>query len=235
MKKLIKYYDSTDPKLVNYQFGDNYGSFNSIIKSIVCGTGINPVAISIIEVLENKKVKFYFTTSGNYNYKLDEVVNLQDNNKQEYVIKEINTAYVLCEYYDDHIISSNPSYNGKLVNSSLGFDLFEDDNAGRIVIATETKVAKYIFRDMENLTLSPIPFKNTDAVKAVGCYLEAYNNPGILAPLPNGDNYNNIDWNAINNTNIDNQDDKSELDDMLFSIQSKLRNNVREIIDCYEE
>lgn len=34
--------------------------------------------------------------------------------------------------------------------------------------------------------------------------------------------------------NIDDADDKSELDDMLFSIQSKLRYEVREIIDCYE-
>ena len=35
--------------------------------------------------------------------------------------------------------------------------------------------------------------------------------------------------------NIDNADDKSELDDMLFSIQSKLRYEVVEILQCYEE
>lgn len=34
---------------------------------------------------------------------------------------------------------------------------------------------------------------------------------------------------------IDDSDDKSKLDDMLFMIQSKLRYNTREIIDCYEE
>lgn len=34
--------------------------------------------------------------------------------------------------------------------------------------------------------------------------------------------------------NIDDADDKTELDDMLFSIQSKLRYEVKEILDCYE-
>lgn len=34
--------------------------------------------------------------------------------------------------------------------------------------------------------------------------------------------------------NIDDADDKTELDDMLFSIQSKLRYEVSEILDCYE-
>jgi hypothetical protein len=33
---------------------------------------------------------------------------------------------------------------------------------------------------------------------------------------------------------IDNADDKTELDDMLFQIQSKLRYDVKEIIECYE-
>lgn len=37
------------------------------------------------------------------------------------------------------------------------------------------------------------------------------------------------------NINIDDTDDKSELDDMLFSIQSKLRFEVKEILECYEE
>lgn len=35
--------------------------------------------------------------------------------------------------------------------------------------------------------------------------------------------------------NIDDPDDKSELDDMLFSIQSKLRYEAKEILECYEE
>lgn len=35
--------------------------------------------------------------------------------------------------------------------------------------------------------------------------------------------------------NIDDADDKSKLDDMLFSIQSKLRYEITEILDCYEE
>jgi hypothetical protein len=35
--------------------------------------------------------------------------------------------------------------------------------------------------------------------------------------------------------NIDDPDDKSKLDDMLFMIQSKLIYDVREIIECYEE
>ena len=34
---------------------------------------------------------------------------------------------------------------------------------------------------------------------------------------------------------IDDEDDKCELDDLLFSIQSKLRYEVCEILDCYEE
>lgn len=34
--------------------------------------------------------------------------------------------------------------------------------------------------------------------------------------------------------NIDDSDDKTELDDMLFSIQSKLKYEVKEILDCYE-
>jgi DNA-binding TFAR19-related protein (PDSD5 family) len=33
---------------------------------------------------------------------------------------------------------------------------------------------------------------------------------------------------------IDDPDDKSKLDDMLFSIQSKLRYDVKDIIECYE-
>jgi hypothetical protein len=35
--------------------------------------------------------------------------------------------------------------------------------------------------------------------------------------------------------NIDNPDDKSKLDDMLFTIQSELRYNVTELIECYED
>ena len=35
--------------------------------------------------------------------------------------------------------------------------------------------------------------------------------------------------------NIDDSDDKMELDDLLFSIQSKLRYQVKEIIECYED
>ena len=35
--------------------------------------------------------------------------------------------------------------------------------------------------------------------------------------------------------NIDNEDDKCELDDLLFSIQSKLRYKVADILDCYED
>lgn len=35
--------------------------------------------------------------------------------------------------------------------------------------------------------------------------------------------------------NIDNENDKCELDDLLFSIQSKLRYEVCKILDCYEE
>lgn len=34
---------------------------------------------------------------------------------------------------------------------------------------------------------------------------------------------------------IDDSDDKSKLDDMLFMMQSNLRYDIREIIDCYEE
>lgn len=34
--------------------------------------------------------------------------------------------------------------------------------------------------------------------------------------------------------NIDDSDDKTELDDILFSIQSKLKYEVKEILDGYE-
>lgn len=34
--------------------------------------------------------------------------------------------------------------------------------------------------------------------------------------------------------NIDDADDKAKLDDMLFSIQSKLKYEARTILDCYE-
>lgn len=34
--------------------------------------------------------------------------------------------------------------------------------------------------------------------------------------------------------NINDSDDKTELDDILFSIQSKLRYEVSEILGCYE-
>lgn len=35
--------------------------------------------------------------------------------------------------------------------------------------------------------------------------------------------------------NIDDPDDKLELNDLLFSIQSKLRYEIKEILECYEE
>jgi hypothetical protein len=35
--------------------------------------------------------------------------------------------------------------------------------------------------------------------------------------------------------NIDDPDDKSKLDDILFMTQSRLRSEIREILECYEE
>ena len=125
MKKLIKYYDSIDPKLENLRFTDVYGTWNTIIKALVCD-GFNDVLISSFELLPNKQIKFMFAEAGNYNHYLDEVICFKDQKDYEFVIKEINNAFLMCEYYDDYPISSNANFNNYIINSPIGFDFISE-------------------------------------------------------------------------------------------------------------
>ena len=48
------------------------------------------------------------------------------------------------------------------------------------------------------------------------------------------DTIENIRLEIYSGSHIDLEDDRPKVDDMLFSIQSKLRYDVAEIIECYE-
>ena len=197
MKKLIKHYNNLDPKLANLQFG-NYGTLIKILETIVCGQGFNPIDISKIEKHATKKeVTFTFKVSGNYNHKVGEVVNLQDNESQEYVIVEITNEFLRCEYYDEYTIASNTSYTGKIVNSSIGFKK-ESGDANKIVISDEYKVAKYYFFDVNDPN-GGNSFIDSDFNKVAWMYMESYDNPQIKAPLmKSGTDYNNTGrWTAF--------------------------------------
>lgn len=193
MKKLIKCIDSADFKLSNKQFGSTYGSFIDIITSLVTSDGYNEVDVNKIVKASNKKeIQIFFTTPANYNHYIGEVVNLKDNRNQEYVIVAVdqNNTYITCEYYDNYTISTNESYVGKVVNSSIGFNL-ESNVGGKLIISDEYKVAKYIFHDLVSAS-----FLDSDANKIVGMYSQAYYDASITAPLikTSEDYNNNVDF-----------------------------------------
>ena len=201
MKKLIKYYSNTDPKMANYQFGDNYGSFNDILVAVVAGNGFNPTDVSkIVTDIDNKKVEFTFKTpKANHGYKVGEVVNLSDNKNQEYVILEVTDTMMKCEYYETYTIVDNPVYTGQVLNSSLGFKLESNDIInGKLTISDEYKVSKFIFHDVSSDNFA----NGADKNKVVGMYMHSYNNPAIRAPQDktNLDYNNNVEWNVTTST-----------------------------------
>lgn len=191
MKKLIKYYDSNDVKLTSFRLV-NYGTFNNMLKNVVAGSGFNPVAINKIEIISPGNVKFSFTTPGNYNHLLDEIVNIQGIPDEEFVIKEITTTFIRCEYYDNtYSISTNLNFSGNIVNSSLGFNLIEDNGSGKLTIAPEADNSRYVFYDVASTN-----FTNAQPYRVVGTYVFAKDNPSIKAPFDKTtNNYNDLlEW-----------------------------------------
>lgn len=190
MKKLTKFYHSTDTKLANYQLGD-YGSFEKILKDIICGNGFNEISISSFEVLANKTVKFTFSTPDDnvYNLKKFEVVNIKGINKEEYVIVDIQKEYILCEYYEDYNIQTNFDFIGSIVSSSFGFkEVEKNPNTGRYTIINEEENVYYNFYDTVSTS-----FTNSIANKVIGVYMQSKEDPSLVVP----NNRTAIDYNNL--------------------------------------
>lgn len=196
MKKLIKYYDSTDQRLAGLQLNTSRaGLFNDMLTKIAVGEGINPVAINkIIKTDSIKEVKFYFTTPGNYNHKIMEVVNLKDKIQEEYEITEVTNEYLKCIYYDDFSVVTNESYTGEILNSSMGMNLVSNQN-GKLIISDQSNVAEYTFYDLDSTNFPA----NATATKVVGMYTKSKIDPLIQAPQVITEiNYNDsIEWESI--------------------------------------
>ena len=190
MKDLIKYYDSNDLKLADYQFAD-YGSFNSILSTIVAGNGFNDVLIASIERIDNaREVIFTFDSPDDYGYKINDVINIQGDSK-EFVITEVDDYYINCTWYDNsYIVNSDADFYGYIVNSSLGFQVYEEIN-GKLVINDLTQVAKYTFWDVESSE-----FTNVDGYRYAGVHMTAYTNSNIVVPSDTSlADYNNLsEW-----------------------------------------
>lgn len=195
MKKLIKYYDSTDPKLASYNFNSgNYGNFITTMVALATGDGFNAIDINKIEkTVDKKEVKFYFTTPGFYNHKITEVVNLQGKPQEEYEIIEVTNDYLTCIYYDDFEVISNEAYVGKILHSSMGMNL-KSNAGGKLVLTDQNNVSDYIFYDKEDSQ-----FINS-GVKIVGMYAQSTLDPSIQAPQCTAStNYNDItQWSVSN-------------------------------------
>lgn len=193
MKKLIKYYDSTDSRLSGLQLNSSRsGLFIDMMMKLAVGEGINPVAINkIIKTDSIKEVKFYFTTPGNYNHKVMEVVNLKDKIQEEYEITEVTNEYLKCIYYDDFSVVTNETYTGEILNSSMGMDLVSNQN-GKLIVSDQSNIAEYVFYDLD----SPGFPAATNSTKVVGMYTKSKINPLIQAPQVTTEiNYNDvIEW-----------------------------------------
>lgn len=199
MKKLIKFYQSTNPKLSEYKFG-NYGSLEKILKEVVCGNGFYEVAINKIELLADKKIKFYFETSNadGYYFKKYEVVNIKGVNDEEYVIIEATTEYILCEYYEDYTVTSMEVFDGHIVLSSLGFkEHAKDSVTGKYTIKNEEENFYYHFYDIES-----DGFLNSDPNKIVGVYMQSADDLSLVVPSNiTTTDYNNLpSWNTMGST-----------------------------------
>lgn len=198
MKKLIKYYDSTDPKLSAYNFNSgNYGDFIATMVALATGDGFNAIDINkIVKTADKKEVKFYFTTPGSYNHKITEVVNLQGKSQEEYEIIEVTNDYLTCIYYDDFEVVSNESYVGKILHSSMGMNL-KSNVDGKLVLSDQNNVSDYIFYDKASTQ-----FPN-NATRVVGMYAQSTLDPIIQAPqCTSTTNYNDMSEWSINGSGV---------------------------------